>query len=526
MADPINNIVDRTVDAMPAQDDPANYEWWREYHEKEADRIAAQPPGAAQSERVGQLQGEMDHRAAAAGFRAEIERAQDKDYAAKVVAELKERGVVLPSSTEDPIWRDQIVADTRDAFRDNKIPEELAGYAVDMGNLDELPYAADREAFYLDILAAKDALDALAKRDGGAKEVEELDEWKQAIAVAQFAWERKREARQMLAGEEQGESVNRVVEDFRSNNYKNYAPKQQPESSAKAEAGLQQASAHWALTSEQVREKYPLLQSDQEAQKVMRAGARRAWFASQIPENLRTRFGIDTERIYNNGMERAYQKLVDKQANGLLKERGKALENLRGVNPTTPAHLLPSRQYRAAENLVRIDQELRRLRPLSNEQFGAAVSSATVQAAPQRAAENAPAQRQEAAATGVERALPAPAVATQHDAALKAVREIRAQVPVDGYRSKAAEAMANRIVQQLQEGRETVQLSTRYAGGDQGQANATHRNAVEANAELIEAVRSREIPVDTGAAMVASGKKPEVELNAQVEADHAMETLL
>jgi hypothetical protein len=193
------------------------------------------------------------------------------------------------------------------------------------------------------------------------------------------------------------------------------------------------------------------------------------------------------------------------------------------VNPNTPSHLLPSRQYRAAENLVRIDQELRRLRPLSNEQFGAAVSTAAVQSAPQKAVENAPAQRQEAAP---ERAVRVQAVATQHDAALKAVREIRAQVPVDGYRSKAAEAMANRIMQQLQEGRSTVQLSTRYAGGDQGQANATHRNAVEANAELIEAVRSRGIPVDSGSAMVAPGKKPEVELNAQVEADHAMESLL
>jgi hypothetical protein len=395
-----------------------------------------------------------------------------------------------------------------------------------MGNLDQLPYAADREAFYLDILAAKDALDALAARDGGAKEVEEIDEWRQAIAVAQFAWERKLEARQMLAGEEEDESVHRVVEEFRSNQYSNYAPKQQPDSSAKAEAGLRQASAHWALTSEQVREKYPLLLNERDTGKVMQAGVRRAWLASQIPESWRSRLGIDTERIYNNGIERAYQKLVDKQANGLLKERGQALERLRGVNPNTPAHLLPAKQYRAAENLVRIDQELRRLRPLSSEQFGAAVSSATVPVAPQRAVETTPAQRQEAPAAAVERAVPAPAVATQHDAALKAVREIRAQVPVDGFRSKASEAMANRIVQQLQEGRETIQLSTRYAGGDQGQANATHRNAVEANAELIEAVRSRGIPVDTGAAMVAAGKKPEVELASQVEADHAMETLL
>ena len=503
MANPISDIVAANPGQRPPQDDPAHYEWWAEYHEREAEKLVTPVPGETDSERLGRAQGEMDHRATAMAFR---EKAQDKDQAQAdgTRRTLVERGVAAAPfrQTQDPNKRrEEVIEDVKDAFRDYGIPEDLAGHAVTIGGLTDSRDAGDREAFVVKVLDTKRGLDDLVPDKGSAREVEGINDWKSAIEAAA--------ARQQKAEQPVSNKV---------------------ESASKVRSGLQTANAHWSRNTQDTRLKYPLLSSDQEALKIARAGERRAWLISKIPSDWQSRLGLSAERTYNDAVERAYQKLVDKKADILLAQRSKALDTLRGVDTRMDPHLLPSRQYRAAEKLTRIDQELRRLRPLPSAEYGAAIDAAKGQARAEsvqrKVVEGTPALTQSQAHTPTSQRAPTiQSEPTKHQRALQTVREIQAQVPVDGYRTKAAEAMAKNIIRQLQEGRSTVALSAKYAGGDQGQANTTHANAVEANKELIEAVRQNGIAVDTGKATLAMGKKPEVELNSQVERDLAVESL-
>jgi hypothetical protein len=94
-----------------------------------------------------------------------------------------------------------------------------------------------------------------------------------------------------------------------------------------------------------------------------------------VPERLRPHVGIDVEGQRNVGVEKAYVTLVDHKADALLAVRSRALADLKTVNLGEPAHLLPSKQYRAAEALTRSDQALRALRPLSTLAYHDAVAA-------------------------------------------------------------------------------------------------------------------------------------------------------
>jgi hypothetical protein len=306
-----------------------------------------------------------------------------------------------------------------------------------------------------------------------------------------------------------------------------------PVSATEMKSAVLKAADYWRQETSEILGKYPGLSAKQ-IPAVTRWPERQAWLASRIPEPIRNFLNIRPDEIYNKSLDRAYQNVVDKQADALLRERSRALETLRGVRSDIPPHLLPSKQYRAAESLTRIDRELRTLRPLRSEDYGAAVATATgrqvVQSEPVEAKRDVRLPEKQQEPVVAEKVAEKPAVVvkagpTKHESALELIREMQSQTPIDGYRSEAAKRMTNRLIQQLQEGQETIRLSAKYQGGDQGHANETHRNAVEANAAFIQAVRDKGIPVDTGVATVGAQKKPQVEFNAQVDADQKIQIL-
>lgn len=371
--------------------------------------------------------------------------------------------------------RDVALQDFREAFADYGIPEDLAEHALEVSGAEEKT-ADEREGFVNRILDAKRDLD----EDSEARNAGQND-WRTAIDKA---------------------------------------------AQSEVRAGVQQAAAYWRKERPVIHAQYPEL-SSREVLTITASADRRAWLVSKIPVVIRDRLGISPEDVYSNRLDRRYQKIIDRRADSLLEMRTRALHTLREVRPDIPLHLLPSKQYRAAETLTRVDQELRSLRPLKKEDYGAAIASAAGR-------EIAPSQTvnsQESVginASGrasVQQETARETTLSKHEIALQAVRELRSQTPVDGYRSRAAEAMANRLVQQLQEGREPIVLSAKYQGRDQGQANATHRNAVEANVDIIQAVRDRGIRVDTGTASIAFEKKLEAELSEQVERGQTMRAL-
>lgn len=119
----------------------------------------------------------------------------------------------------------------------------------------------------------------------------------------------------------------------------------------------------------------PGVESKPEAEKILAAGDRRAWYANLVPEKLQPHLGIDVEGQRREGTEKAYTSLVDRKADGLLAVRAQALKDLGSVNLAQPAHLLPSKQYRAAEALTRSDTALRELRPLATSAYHNAVAA-------------------------------------------------------------------------------------------------------------------------------------------------------
>lgn len=269
----------------------------------------------------------------------------------------------------------------------------------------------------------------------------------------------------------------------------------------------------------------PGVDSEADAQRLLRVGDRRALALSLIPAPVRSYLRIDIDSHRLRSVDQAYEKLLDRTADGVLRERAKALRTLHGVDPNTPAHLLSSKQYRAAEVLTRSDARLRELRPLPNDEYRNALASsrpgvkvAASQSESARAAATptaAPREAEQSRAVLSER--------EQMDAkrqnAIAAVREIQAGTPVDGYRSKATDSMAAKILAQLNEGRETLNLSARYADTDYAKAKSTHDTAVERNMPLIAAVRGAGISVDTGKAHVANAEKKAEALTPQTEGE-------
>src|SRR6185437_1465638 len=96
--------------------------------------------------------------------------------------------------------------------------------------------------------------------------------------------------------------------------------------------------------------------------------------AAMIPEAWRRRLGMQSpEQAYQFAVDRSYQKLVDRKADALLVEHYKGLAVLRGVDPNTPPHLLSSEQYRAAEAIIKSEQQLRQLRSLGADEYRSVV---------------------------------------------------------------------------------------------------------------------------------------------------------
>ena len=271
--------------------------------------------------------------------------------------------------------------------------------------------------------------------------------------------------------------------------------------------------------------KRPGVDSEAEAQRLLRAGDRRARLVSLIPAAIRQYAGIDMDGQRFRAVDRAYEKLVDRKADALLDQRAKALDTLRGVDSATPPHLLSSKQYRAATVLTESDKQLRILRSLPETEYRQAVSASrtgvTVAAAPaegpratvDEAAKPREVEKPAAVVSGREQ------MAANRQKAITAVREIQAGTPVDGYRSKATDAMAAKILAQLNEGRDTLNLSARYADTDYAKAKSTHDAAVERNMPLIQAVRGAGISVDTGEAYVATAEKKAEALTPQTEGE-------
>jgi hypothetical protein len=269
----------------------------------------------------------------------------------------------------------------------------------------------------------------------------------------------------------------------------------------------------------------PGVDSWAEAQRLLRAGDRRAQLVGLVPAAIRRYAGLDVDGQRLRGIDGAYEKMVDRKADGLLDQRAKALRTLHGVDPGTPAHLLSSKQYRAATVLTDSEKQLRALRPLPDGEYREALASS------RRGASASAAPGETARATATEAAAPRETdqpratlsereqMAANRQNAIAAVRDIQAGTPVDGYRSKATDAMAAKIVAQLNEGRDTLNLSARYADTDYTKAKATHDSAVERNMPLIEAVRKAGVPVDTGKAYVANAEKKAEALTPQPEGE-------
>lgn len=298
----------------------------------------------------------------------------------------------------------------------------------------------------------------------------------------------------------------------------------EPLSQQQVNAALEQARVERRGMVEHLMRR-PGVDSEADAQRLLRVGDRRALALSLIPAPVRSYLRIDIDSHRFRAVDQAYEKLLDRTADGVLGERAKALRTLHGVDPNTPAHLLSSKQYRAAEVLTRSDARLRELRPLPNDEYRHALASS--RPGVRVAANQSESVRAAATPTAAPREAERPAAVVsereQMDAkrqtAIAAVREIQAGTPVDGYRSKATDSMAAKILAQLNEGRETLNLSARYADTDYAKAKSTHDTAVERNMPLIAAVRGAGISVDTGKAHVANAEKKAEALTPQTEGE-------
>jgi hypothetical protein len=83
----------------------------------------------------------------------------------------------------------------------------------------------------------------------------------------------------------------------------------------------------------------------------------------------------------------------------------------------------------------------------------------------------------------------------------------------------AEENVLDVCVAQLNDGRDTLNLSARYADTDYAKAKSTHDAAVERNMPLIQAVRQAGISVDTGKVYVATAEKKAEALTPQTEGE-------
>jgi hypothetical protein len=241
----------------------------------------------------------------------------------------------------------------------------------------------------------------------------------------------------------------------------------------------------------------PGVVSKKEAEGLIRRGHLRAALIGIL--------GRDPARERELGIESAYQKLVDRKADKLIAERSEMIKRLGGVNANGPVHLLPSKQYRAAERLTQIDQELRQLRPLSNTQYRRSLTEAGAIAPVAEKATNPAVETQ----NSVRQTQPAPAVTrelTPREKALEAIRTLQSETPVDGFRQPAGERMKEKLIAQLNRN-EPINLTARYATTNPEDAEKTHAKAIATNQTLIDAVRRAGVSVNTGQALPSEAQK-------------------
>ena len=540
MTNPVEISVTTTPAIVPDHNDPSNARYWEQWHNNRADEIVNREPATQQTEQLGAVMGEVDHRAAAMGYREmaeEWEIRNAKKQSQEFRALFKTNSPDVPNQWRDAYSADVALQDLRAAFRDYSIPEHLAAHAVELGELDRVD-AASREQFVNKILDAKAHLDERL----GDEMRHGANDWTSAIlAVAAAEALEKRTAqpvnhvefiqqivdRSKAAGADAREAWADVLR-LRMGVEKEPKASQEAISETIARA-TNQPLFRREQAFEQLR-KLPGVQSHREASKLMRAGQIRMTVAAMIPERWRKRLGMQSpEQAYQFAVDRSYQKLVDRKADALLVEHYKGLAVLRGVDPNTPPHLLSSEQYRAAEAIIKSEQQLRQLRSLGADEYRSVVHKMSSPAATleklieleqkqpgvARAAQKGPENSYTAAPTPTK---------SKQEIALESVRKQMNATPTD-YQTAAQKTMAERIVSQLQNRAETIQLSTQYQGPDLRRAESTHARAIEANLALVEAVRAAGIPVDTGRATIAVSKKVEVEPSVQEGLDRAMEVL-
>lgn len=224
---------------------------------------------------------------------------------------------------------------------------------------------------------------------------------------------------------------------------------------------------------------------------------------------------------------RSHDRHLERSEEKLLKEYWKQQEKLASANTKIPTHLWGPKEWRASQKVREIENEIKILRGVGeNEQVNAVRRQDGSVGVEHRAAQGVIHQRDAAETVfsqGVERET-APKESAREEllpstnqfsrlAALEVAKKLRAGVPVGGWKKPGEKEMYDDIVKQLsRQDVSSIKLTAYYGGNDPKVARDVHEVAIERNMDVIEAVRVKGIPVDTGDAKLYIDLKKKTEI--------------
>ena len=253
----------------------------------------------------------------------------------------------------------------------------------------------------------------------------------------------------------------------------------------------------------------PGIDSGIEAERILRSGN-----LSRFDRLILKFRGVDEFRYSQQKIEASYNKLVDKKADAIVRERTAAMKTLRGVDVNATIkredwHMLPSKQYRAFEKMIKTNNALVELRSLTKNEVQSALNLREI-TKPELESASRSQTTNPSLSLKASDVLNASVRANQNDIerfeaarlkAIEAVEEFKKAVPLAGYKTDPGRGIGKKLMDQLHTpGTTTIRLSTKYQG-TAAEARESHAKGLAENEALIKTIRNAGMSVDTGRAV-------------------------